>query len=93
MSAPAPDEPAPEQTPTTLAASRARGYYITPQLPLRGHDGGEAQRCVNDEAIWVLTSARPGNGIPQLLSDNVRRGRPFYTARRRLPVLSPLSPS
>jgi anaphase-promoting complex subunit 10 len=60
----------PEDTPapTTLAGARSRGFYITPTL---ASSDSEPLRCVNDEAIWVLTSARPGNGIPQLLSDSL----------------------
>ncbi len=71
MAAPAaaePEVPA-DQAPTTLQGARARGFYITPTLALPRDCA-----CVNDEAIWVLTSARPGNGIPQLLSDSVRGG-------------------
>ena len=91
MAAPAaaaePEVPA-DQAPTTLQGARSRGFYITPTLALRDC------ACVNDEAIWVLTSARPGNGIPQLLSDSVRgepsRGSLFFF----LPLLFtlPLAP-
>ena len=57
------------ETPTTLKAAETQGYFITPQLGLEALE--EEQRCVNDEAIWILSTARPGNGIPQLLSESV----------------------
>ena len=70
-----------EEVPTNLKGAEIHGYYITPQLDI----SEEELRCVNDEAIWSLSTARPGNGIPQLLSENVRFA-PFF-----VPVaLSPL---
>lgn len=59
--------PAAEPPPTTLAAGLLRGYYITPTLDTE--PGAEAPVCLNSEAVFSLTSARPGNGIPQLLAD------------------------
>jgi len=54
--------------PTTLEAAAAAGYYITPTLP-----PAESDACRSiDDAVWALSTARPGNGIPQLLSDDVR---------------------
>jgi anaphase-promoting complex subunit 10 len=67
-----PDTSAPQDRgfPTTLAAGWTSGYYIT--RALAPAPGLPPPRCVNDDAVWVLSSAKPGNGIPQLLSDNVR---------------------
>ena len=56
--------------PTTLSTGWAAGYYIT--RALTPAPGLPPPRCVNDDAVWLLSSAKPGNGIPQLLSDNVR---------------------
>ena len=54
--------------PTTLAdALSGPGYYITPTLSLADLD---CCRHVS-EAVWTLSSARPGNGIPQLLGDDL----------------------
>ena len=54
--------------PATAAEALAAGsYYITPSLSASDAD---ACRPVAD-AVWTLSSARPGNGIPQLLSDDV----------------------
>lgn len=32
---------------------------------------GMALRCLNDEATWVLSSAKPGCALPELLDDDV----------------------
>ena len=54
--------------PTTVADALAGpGYYITPTLSLADLD---SCRHVS-EAVWTLSSARPGNGIPQLLGDDL----------------------
>jgi anaphase-promoting complex subunit 10 len=66
--APAADEAAAPPPPTTLADGLARGYYITPSL---SDVDVSRVRCLNGDAVWVLSSARPSNGLPQLLSDDV----------------------
>ena len=48
------------------------GYYMTPTLSLHESAAGVALRSLNSEAIWTLSSARPGSGIEDLLSDDVR---------------------
>ncbi len=70
--------------PTTLSAGWAAGYYITRALtPAPGLP--TPPRCVNDDAVWLLSSAKPGNGIPQLLSDNVR---PLLCTHAEFPSLA-----
>jgi hypothetical protein len=63
-------EEVPGGVPSTLSAGWASGFYIT--RTLAPAPGLPPPRCVNDDAVWVLSSAKPGNGIPQLLNDNVR---------------------
>ena len=53
--------------PTTLAGGLLRGFWYSPTLELVDVE----EVCLNQEAIWLLNSARPGNGIPQLLSERV----------------------
>jgi hypothetical protein len=53
--------------PTTLAGGLLRGFWYSPTLELADVE----EVCLNQEAIWLLNSARPGNGIPQLLSERV----------------------
>ena len=59
----APETPAP----TTLEEALTFGYYLTKSLSPLDVD---ACRSPND-AVWALSTARPGNGIPQLLNDDV----------------------
>jgi len=33
---------------------------------------GTRQRCLNGDALWTLSSARPGNALPELLDSDVR---------------------
>ncbi len=54
--------------PTTPEEAVTHGYYVTKNLSPLDTD---ACRTLND-AVWTLSSARPGNGIPQLLNDDVR---------------------
>lgn len=79
--------------PTTLSAGWAAGYYITRALtPAPGLP--TPPRCVNDDAVWLLSSAKPGNGIPQLLSDNVRLPpRAHITPTPPLPHLAAKRPT
>jgi hypothetical protein len=44
-------------------------YYVTEALE---PDIERFRRCLNDEACWTVSSARPGNDIHDLLTDNVR---------------------
>jgi anaphase-promoting complex subunit 10 len=54
--------------PTSVEAALAGpGYYISPTLSLADID---CCRHVS-EAVWTLSSARPGNGIPELLGDDL----------------------
>jgi hypothetical protein len=34
---------------------------------------GTRMRCINGEALWTLSSARPGNALPELLDGDVSR--------------------
>ena len=70
MDGAAPSDSGPPVAPKTLAEGFAAGYYITPTLS--PEPMSERQASLNEGAVWVLSSARPGNGIPQLLSDSVR---------------------
>jgi hypothetical protein len=58
-----------EPLPSTLAEGWKHGFYVTPDLDC---EGGAALVCVNAEAVWRLSGARPGNGIEALLDGNVR---------------------
>ena len=53
--------------PTTIEEAQTFGYYLTKSLTPLDID---ACRSPND-AVWALSTARPGNGIPQLLNDDV----------------------
>lgn len=51
------------------AARLARSkYYVTDGLE---PDLALYRRCLNEEASWTVSSARPGNDVEDLLSDNV----------------------
>ena len=53
------------------AARLARSkYYVTDGLE---PDLALYRRCLNEEASWTVSSARPGNDVEDLLSDNVSR--------------------
>lgn len=93
----APPDAAAAAPPATLADAADAGYYVTPSLA----DARDADACrSHNDAVWALSSARPGSGIPQLLSDDVRGGvgqkegreaggafpRPALTPARRPPA-------
>ncbi len=61
-------EPSPEPTPSTLAEGWTKGYFVTPDLEC---EGGSSLRCVNAEAVWRISGAKPGNGVDCILDDNV----------------------
>lgn len=63
----APEEP----IPITQEDAVTAGYYLSKSLSPFDVD---ACRSPND-AVWSLSTARPGNGIPQLLGDDVRSYR------------------
>ncbi len=54
--------------PSTLAEGWKHGYFVTPDLDC---EGGDALRCLNSEAVWKLSGARPGNGVDCILDSNV----------------------
>lgn len=35
-----------------------------------GEEDSRDRREIGDEAVWTLSSAKPGNGVPQLRDDN-----------------------
>ena len=48
------------------------------------------RRCLNDEACWTISSARPGNDVEELLSDDVcvvLHVTPKIIASHNLPAL------
>jgi hypothetical protein len=49
-------------------AATTDAFSICEDLP---EDALDPARCLNDQAVWLLSSARPGCGINALLSDNV----------------------
>jgi hypothetical protein len=51
--------------PTTLEEGWARGYFVTPHLD-------DSLLCLNEEAAWSVSEARPGDGVENLLNDDVR---------------------
>lgn len=52
------------------------GFYATGELDLRMGETacGVPLRSLNDEAVWTLSTARPGNGIAELLASGVSVG-------------------
>lgn len=54
--------------PNAAKLARAK-YYVTEALE---PDIGLHRRCLNEEACWTVSSARPGNDVEDLLSENVR---------------------
>jgi hypothetical protein len=67
-----------------LQQTEKRGFYISRDLRVSAtsKDGavgtiesvyGDQLRSLNDEILWSLSSARPGNGILEVLNEDVRR--------------------
>lgn len=55
-----------------MDGAEAAGFYCSDALDLRGQTlCGSPLRCVNDEAVWTLSSARPSYGVDAMLQDDV----------------------
>jgi anaphase-promoting complex subunit 10 len=58
--------------PHTLAEGWKFGYYITDALNEEDGESNEhSLKCLNDEAVWHISGARPGNGVDCLLDPSL----------------------
>jgi len=58
-----------------VADAERLGYYVTDALSLRGPNACAVPlRSLNGEGVWTLSSARPSNGVDELLANEVCEG-------------------
>ncbi len=61
-------QPGPPPLPSTLVEGWTKGYFVTRDLEC---EGGAQLRCLNEEAVWRISGAKPGNGVESLLDNDV----------------------
>lgn len=59
----------PQVVPTSRREAVKAGYYITDFIDKQSSE--DFAHELNDEAIWSVSSAKPGNGVQELLSEDV----------------------